>query len=78
MTNQYFTTLIDNSSMKQELAYFFLTPNKKDPIQGQFINGGNYVANLEPYLDKLQTQLAEKHSQKVIFMLKFLQERKIA
>lgn len=52
---------------------------KKEPLEKALnLNGGNYVANLEPYLDKLQTQLAEKHSQKVIFMLKFLKDRKIA
>lgn len=52
--------------------------NKKDPKKGQFVNGGNYVVNLELYLDKLKAELSEKTSQKVIFMLKFLQERKIA
>ena len=53
--------------------------NKKEPLEkALFLNGGNYVANIEPFLDKLKMQLSEQHSQKVIFMLKFLQERKIA
>ena len=51
---------------------------KKAPEGANFKNGGNYVANIEPFLDKLKMQLSEQHSQKVIFMLKFLQERKIA
>ena len=42
------------------------------------LNGGNYVANIERFLDRLKVQLSEQPAQKVIFMLKFLQERKIA
>lgn len=51
---------------------------KKAPEGANFKNGGNYVVNLELYLDRLKVQLSEQPAQKVIFMLKFLRERKIA
>lgn len=52
---------------------------KKEPHNKTLnLNGGNNVVNLEPYLNLLQEQLADVKSQKVIFMLKFLKERKVA
>lgn len=50
---------------------------KKAPEGANFKNGGNNVVNLELYLDRIKVQLSEQSSQKVIFMLKFLQERKV-
>ena len=48
-------------------------------INNDFVKyGGNYVANLELYLGKIKQQLTEQPSQKVVFMLKFFKERKLA
>ena len=65
--NARFELIETHSGIKKE-------PSKKAPN----LNGGNYVANLELCLNRLKAELSEKTSQKVIYMLKFLKERKIA
>lgn len=52
--------------------------NKKDPLKGQFVNGGNNVVNLELYLRKLKNDFSDKKSSKVLFMLKLMATKNIA
>lgn len=70
--------LTGNETATIEQLEMQTTSTKKAPEGANLINGGNYVANIEPYLNKLKSELEAKTSQKVIYMLKFLQQKNIA
>ena len=42
--------------------------NKKDPQEGQFLNGGNYVAGIEQIIKTVQQLLQNKTNHNVIYI----------
>ena len=51
---------------------------KKEPLSGLYLNGGKNASYIEPYILKLQQQLADKCSTKLIYMLNKWAARKAA
>lgn len=54
------------------------TSTKKAPEGAKFKNGGKNASYIEPYILKLQQQLADKCSTKLIYMLNQWFIRKVA